>query len=155
MLNGTSSSGKSSLARALQSELVEVYLHCTLDLFWNMTPSGVPAGSVNFPKMKLAMAYSVRALAVTGHNVIVDTIYNGNKSHQEMVGVLGSVNLLTVKVFCQDEELFHREKARGDRKIGLARSQLVTVHTGIVYDIEIDTTSKSVKQSAQQVITYL
>ncbi|MEP4058434.1 MAG: hypothetical protein ABJL70_02210, partial [Parasphingorhabdus sp.] len=81
VLNGTSSSGKSTLSRELQRKLNDTYLHCQLDAFWNMTPQDIPANSLNFPAMKLAMAKSVRALADTGHNVVVDIVHSGLKSH--------------------------------------------------------------------------
>lgn len=38
LLNGTSSSGKSTLAKALQSVLDEPYLYIDGDLFWRMFP---------------------------------------------------------------------------------------------------------------------
>jgi chloramphenicol 3-O phosphotransferase len=37
-LNGTSSAGKSSVARALQDRLDELYLHVQLDVFMQMVP---------------------------------------------------------------------------------------------------------------------
>ena len=37
-LNGTSSSGKTSIARALQERLAEPYLHCPVELFEQMIP---------------------------------------------------------------------------------------------------------------------
>ena len=84
ILNGTSSSGKTTLARELQSQCSEVYLLCSLDAFWDMTPYCIPAGSKNFPNMKLALAKSVRALAETGHNVIVDIVFCGQKTYFEL-----------------------------------------------------------------------
>jgi chloramphenicol 3-O phosphotransferase len=39
LLNGTSSSGKSSVARALQEVLSEPYLHLGIDTFIAMLPS--------------------------------------------------------------------------------------------------------------------
>jgi chloramphenicol 3-O phosphotransferase len=37
-LNGTSSAGKSSIARALQAKLDDLYLHVPLDVFLQMVP---------------------------------------------------------------------------------------------------------------------
>jgi len=67
-----------------QAQYSEVYLLCSLGAFWNMTPYGIPAGSNNFPNMKLALAKSVRALAETGHNVIVDIVFCGQKTYIEL-----------------------------------------------------------------------
>ena len=152
VLNGTSSSGKTTLARQLQLMLPDVYLLCSLDAFWDMTPNNCPAGSKNFPNMKLALAKSVRALAETGHNVIVDILFCGEKTHFELTQELGSLNLTIVKVECDLAELQKRELARGDRSIGLAESQLDKVHKGVLYDLAVNTLDNSPEQCAQKII---
>ncbi len=155
VLNGTSSSGKSTLARELQQRLEETYLHCQLDAFWNMTPQTIPANSMNFPKMKLAMAKSVKALADTGHNVVVDIVHSGLKSHLEFSNVLKSIVLLVVKVDCALDELERRELERGDRRLGLAKSQLDDVHGAIPYDLEIDTSILPLSECVEKIAAKL
>jgi chloramphenicol 3-O phosphotransferase len=44
-----------------------------------------------------------------------------------------------------------RERARGDRLIGLARWQLDRVHVGVAYDLEIDTTAASPLECARMI----
>ena len=155
ILNGTSSAGKSTLSRVLQTELQDVYLHCTSDAFWDMTPRDIKANSINFPKMKLAMAKSVRALAETGHNVIVDIVFNGSKSYLEMSGELKGLTVIMVKVQCDKAELQRRELARGDRKQGLAESQLATVHVDVPYDVDVDTSKYSPLECAKKVMVHM
>ncbi|TMP77330.1 hypothetical protein CWB73_20330 [Pseudoalteromonas phenolica] len=152
VLNGTSSAGKTILARHLQSKCSEVYLLCSLDAFWDMTPYRIPAGSINFPNMKLAIAKSVRALAETGHNVIVDLVFCGQKTYRELTHELEQFNLKIVKVECPLEELEKRELARGNRRVGLAKSQYESVHCGVLYDLEVNTFLNSPEQCAQQII---
>jgi chloramphenicol 3-O phosphotransferase len=152
ILNGTSSSGKTSLARELQSTCEEVYLLCSLDAFWNMTPFDIPAGSKNFPHLKLALAKSVRALAETGHNVIVDIVFCGRKTFDELTYELAGLTTKFVKVYCPLEELTKREIARGDRSLGLAESQFNSVHDSVVYDLTIDTFKHSISACANQII---
>jgi chloramphenicol 3-O phosphotransferase len=155
ILEGTSSSGKTTLARELQAKLDGIYLHCQLDAFWNMTPPSVSASSLNFPRMKLAMAKSVRALADTGHNVIVDIVYGGLKSHLEFSNVLTGINTWTVKLSCSLGELERRELARGDRRPGLARSQFELVREPIPYDLELDTSILSPSECAARIARLL
>jgi len=143
ILNGTSSSGKSKLAKALQHRLEGTYLHCSLDAFWNMTPSDIPANSINFPNLKSAMVQSIGFLARTGHNVIVDIIYSGEDTHRQMTHALKDVHMTTVKVECPSAELRRRELKRGDRKIGLAESQISSVHQNVCYDLVLDTSKAS------------
>ncbi|WDE02599.1 chloramphenicol phosphotransferase CPT family protein [Thalassomonas actiniarum] len=152
VLNGASSSGKTTLARQLQSKLSEVYLLCSLDAFWDMTPYGVSAGSKNFPNMKLALAKSVKALAETGHNVIVDIVFCGQKTYLELTNELELFNLKVIKVECPLVELEKRELARGDRKLGLAKSQYESVHNEVLYDMIINTHINSTEQCAQKII---
>jgi len=155
VLNGTSSSGKTTLAKQLQSKCSDVYLLCSLDGFWNMTPYNIQASSTNFPNMKLALAKSVRALAETGHNVIVDIIFSGHKTYSELTSELNGIKLKVVKVECPLEELKKREIARGDRKIGLATSQFESIHNGVQYDLNVNTLNNSPSECAQKIIESL
>ncbi len=152
ILNGASSAGKTTLSRCLQSTFSEAYLVCSLDAFWNMTPYDIPAGSKNFPNMKLALAKSVKALAETGHNVIVDIVFCGEKTYREMISELSQLNLTLVKVECSLAELEKRELARGDRKIGLASLQYESVHRGVLYDLTVNTENHSPEQCAQAIL---
>ena len=155
VLNGTSSSGKTTLTRELQSQYSEVYLLCSLDAFWDMTPYGIAAGSKNFPNMKHALAKSVRALAETGHNVIVDMVFCGQKTYRELTKEPAGLNLTIIKVECPLDELENREVARGDRDIGLAKSQYASVHEEVVYDLVLNTLANSPQQCALNVIESL
>jgi chloramphenicol 3-O phosphotransferase len=47
--------------------------------------------------------------------------------------------VLWVGVRCGPEIAADREIARGDRTVGMAASQAETVHHGVAYDIEINT----------------
>jgi chloramphenicol 3-O phosphotransferase len=152
VLNGTSSSGKTTLARELQSQSLEVFLHCSLDAFWDMTPYGMPAGSKNFPNMKRALAKSVRALAETGHNVVVDIVFCGQKTYIELIEELKGLSLTIVKVECPLGELEKREVARGDRKIGLAKLQYENIHDGVIYDLNINTAVNSPDKCAKEIL---
>lgn len=155
ILNGASSAGKTTLATALQSSLPDTYLYCPLDAFWNMTPPTIPASSENFPHLKRAMARSVRALAETGHNVIVDVIFRGGRDYTAFREELAGIDSIVIKVECPIEELKKRERQRGDRKIGLAEQQFSTVHRGVTYDMTVNTACDSPSGCADKVGAYL
>lgn len=154
VLNGTSSSGKTTTARAIQSISAEQYLLCQLDAFWHMTPRHVPASSKNFPNMKLALAKSVRGLVETGHNVIVDIIFCADKTYAEISSELKGIDLTIVKIDCPLAELAKREEQRGDRKIGLAQSQYKAVHIGADYDLVINTANHTPEQCAEMILAH-
>ncbi|WP_421781863.1 chloramphenicol phosphotransferase CPT family protein [Kiloniella litopenaei] len=150
ILNGTSSAGKTTLAKEIQARFKSVYLHCSSDMFWNMTPRRIPASSISFPNLKLAMAQSIKSLALTGHNVVVDTIFPGRQSQDDIIKTLGDIESITVKIECSLAELNRREQVRGDRKPGLAASQITTAHTDIIYDLTIKTDENSPHECVQK-----
>jgi chloramphenicol 3-O phosphotransferase len=68
---------------------------------------------------------------------------------------LAAFPMLMIGVYCEAAELAKRELARGDRKVGLAMSQLDLVHAGKEYDFRVDTTRESPEQCAQQIASWL
>lgn len=155
ILNGASSAGKTTTAKMIQSLSAQPYLLCALDAFWDMTPPHIPAGSKNFPHLKLALVKSVKALAETGHNVVVDIVFCGQKTYQEFNNELSELETLMVKVTCPIDKLKQREVDRGDRRIGLAESQLHNVHQGVIYHLEINTDKSSPEQCAHKIFNML
>lgn len=155
VLNGASSAGKTTLAKALQSSLPDTYLYCSLDAFWNMTPPTIPASSENFPHLKQAMARSVKALVETGHNVIVDIIFRDSEDYAVFREEFAGVHSVVIKVECSLEELKRREYQRGDRKIGLAETQFHTAHRHITYDFEVNTAEHDPDACVNQVLAFL
>lgn len=152
VLNGTSSSGKSTLAKRIQSISTEVFLHLTLDMFWDMTPTRVPASSKHFPNMKKAIAKAAKGLSETGHNVIVDIIFSGKQTQQEFIDEFELANLYFIKVECPITELKRRESERGDRALGLAESQLASTHAGVIYDLEVNTLKQEKKEQVENIL---
>ena len=56
-----------------------------------------------------------------------------------------------VGLFAPLDILETRERGRGDREIGLARWQHERVHQGMIYDLEIDTTTTTPLENAQRI----
>jgi chloramphenicol 3-O-phosphotransferase len=153
-LNGTSSSGKTSITHTLSQQLNQPYLHCPIDLFEQMIlHQQIQRGVV--PDLKAVQAgftACIAALASQGNNVIVDDVicepfsYPGTQSplttqellHQR-VRTLHTFNLLYVKVYCPLPIVEQREQMRGNRTLGLASFQFHRVHQDSLYDVEVDT----------------
>jgi chloramphenicol 3-O phosphotransferase len=79
-------------------------------------------------------------MARAGARVIFADVFLGGAASQERVRAgLEGLAVLWVGVRCAPEIAADREIARGDRAAGMAAAQAATVHQGVAYDIEIDT----------------
>jgi chloramphenicol 3-O phosphotransferase len=144
ILNGASSSGKTILCKKLQEVLTEPYIHLEEDRFVFNTYherflDGDRAPEI-FRKTMLGYYRSLRAFLSAGHNVLADTGFYTPELLAECVRELEQERVWLIGVHCSVEELERRERARGDRQPGLAKGQATTIHAGVLYDIEVDTT---------------
>jgi chloramphenicol 3-O phosphotransferase len=157
--NGTSSSGKTTLAKELQALLDDHFLHVCFDTFYQMLPARfkptTPADSKHGERVHLGFEYSIPALAKAGNRLIVDYPFHYADSLPRCLDLVSGYTLLYVGVFCPIEVLEQREVARGDRKIGLSRYQAPRVHLNSEYDVEIETHELSPNQAAQKVLLTL
>jgi chloramphenicol 3-O phosphotransferase len=149
LLNGVSSSGKTTLAKALQETLETPYLHVGIDAFLDMMPQRFDEGG-SFAYVALlgpvfsGMYGSIVALAEAGNDLIVDHVMiEGEEPANwtaECLERIAPLDVLKVGVHCSLEELKRREAEREDRNMGLAEWQFTRIHKTISYDVEVDTT---------------
>lgn len=175
LLNGPSSSGKSSIAKALQETLDAPYLIMGIDTFISMMPektnklgdatetaegfywetqktSGEPIYRVRKgaygSQVNEAYRTTVKHLVESGLKVIVDEVADGNQEIEIWRNLLEEHHCFYVGIKCSEAVLEQRELARGDRKVGSALEQVQRVHRGVNYDLVIDTTSASPQECA-------
>jgi chloramphenicol 3-O phosphotransferase len=154
VLNGGSSSGKTGIARCLQAILPQPWISLSVDdLVEALPPSLTDSGSgiafgqhgevlvgAGFREIEAAWMAGVAAMARAGARVVFDDVFLSGAASQQRVRVgLEGLAVLWVGVHCAPEIAAGREIARGNRAAGMAASQAETVHQGVVYDIEIDT----------------
>jgi len=160
-LNGTSSSGKTTIARALQEKLTEPYMYVSIDNYFHMYPERflLPASRAQamvlerlVPAVVSGLHRSVAALAQAGNNVLVDHLLQDDGSLEECVENWAGLDVLFVGVKCPLKIAEQREKKRGDRTIGAARSQFERVHAHDLYDLEIDTSRLNVNECVTKII---
>ena len=161
VLNGASSAGKSSLAKALQRALREPHLHVALDAFRAMEPADYWRGIDTTVTQRWiaglcrAMHSTVAAFAESGQHVIFDTALDKTSVADAFNADLGHLGIRLIGVHCELDELERRETARGDRPSGLARRQLATIHAGRAYDFSVDTTRTSASDCAAAIANWL
>ena len=168
LLNGTSSSGKTSLLRALQDALDGPWLDAGIDKFLWMLPKrylrsplwddvlgrATEAGPTGQQLMS-GMHHAIAALAQTGNHVVADHVLVDPRWVDECARLFCDLPAYLVAVRCPLDVLEQREQQRQDRTLGQARAQFDLVHAHGVYDLEVDTSLASPEQCAQQVIERL
>ncbi len=160
VLNGGSSSGTTSIGRHLQDQLVRPWLLLGVDDLIDVAPSSVisygPEGEVvlgeQWRALEAAWSHGVAAMARAGAGVIIDDVFlDGALSQQRTSDHLEGLDVLWVGVRCAPEVAAARERARGDRPVGMAARQADAVHRGVVYDVEVDSASASAEECARRI----
>jgi chloramphenicol 3-O phosphotransferase len=158
LINGASSSGKTTLARSLQAALDEPFWHYSFDTLreWGVLPlERISAGDFDWAGMRPSVFdgfhRSLPVFAKAGNNIIVDHIIETREWMGDLVQLLAALDAFFVGVHCPLEELERREHARGDRRTGEARDDFKRVHEHCLYDFEINGTLDT-DQSALQLI---
>ncbi|CAA9264948.1 MAG: hypothetical protein AVDCRST_MAG41-2595 [uncultured Corynebacteriales bacterium] len=161
LLNGTSSAGKTSLAKALQRRWPGPLLAIGIDTVvfalpgrwldppgWHevfvYTGSGdglrITPGPLG-DRLAAGLHRSVAALAGEGFDVVVDHVLLSAGWVADAAAAWAGHPVLSVGVRCPLAEVVRREATRGDRTLGQARAQFVPVHAHAGYDLEVDTST--------------
>lgn len=145
LLNGASSSGKSSIAGALQAHIEEPFWHFSID---HLREAGVlpleriRRGDFKWPLMREeffeGFHRSLPAFASAGNNLIVEHIVETPTWMNRLVMLLSGFDVFFVGIHCPLEELERREAGRADRPMGDAARDFETIHRHAVYDLELN-----------------
>ncbi len=144
LLNGVSSSGKSTVGRALQQVLPDPWFLFPVDALGSMRSIEQTAAQseseIEATLRRTCMGYhrAVAGLVSVGNHVIMDYPLSEPWRLRDLLDVLDGYDVTLVEVHCDAAELDRRERARGDRPLGLAASQVVCAHED--RDISVDTT---------------
>ncbi|HEV8546952.1 MAG TPA: hypothetical protein VGQ64_11700 [Candidatus Limnocylindrales bacterium] len=163
LINGTSSSGKTTLVKGLQSILPELWLEMGIDRFAYALPGRV-LGQPTWPQLfryvrrdgqsdrpftiettALGRQFisgihaTAASLADAGLNVIVDHVLLERAWLEECARMWAPFSVLFVGVRCPLGVVLRRELERKDRTLGQAEAQFGVVHGWGAYDVEVDT----------------
>jgi chloramphenicol 3-O phosphotransferase len=159
LLNGTSSAGKSTLARALHELLPEPYYYRSLDHFRQGYADRywLADDGTLFRRVMHAYLLSLRALASLGHNVIAEAVITPDRLDMYL-SLFTECPVFLVGVRCPLEVAQRREWARTDRFSGpldLAALNADQVHAHGHYDLEVDTSLCKPGEAARRIIAAL
>jgi len=111
-LNGASSSGKTTLAKELQSAVQRPYLHVSLDAFLHRLPAMFlkdAAFARDLPRLLAGFYASSAAIARAGNDVVVDTVLQEPSWVGPCVIAFDGLEVVFVAVRCSLEALEDRE----------------------------------------------
>ncbi len=173
LLNGSTSSGKTSIARGLLAALPQPYLHFGIDTIFPALPPSLcetPLGYVfahepdgampillgeGFLGVSRAWRRMIRAGVDAGQRFVIDDVWITPEDRPDWEAVLAGLDVVFVGVRCGIAELQRRELARGDRGVGQALSQHRTVHSRGPYDLEVDTTATPSADCVAAILAHL
>lgn len=169
MLNGASSSGKSSIADELVGRLPGRVRAVSYDRPQSLVASSPVGGIRVAATLARALTFdastalrhagpvaafsAARALADGGITTVLDVVMTRSQTVAVMSELLGAARFL-VGVRFSLEELLRREQSRPTRR-GLAAQQVDVVHAHLTYDIEVHTDTESVEDCATRIIAAL
>lgn len=178
LLNGASSSGKTSIARSVQYLSKEPWLTFGVDTFIEMATYPSPGrddeyfafvpgendrgplvsvkAKRNRAKLFDGMADFGLLLADRENNLIIDEVLLNDQQLKLYVDRLVKHTVYFVGVKCDLGIMQEREYLRQNRHIGLSNGQFDIVHSGTrEYDLTVDTSNVSIFEIAQEIITFI
>ena len=181
VLNGTSSSGKTSIARALQARWPTPLLYLALDTVIGMMPFQY-TGNGTLAKDgysleeteedgKRVVKYSVgphgkflnaelarlaSTLCSAEYDVILDHVITDDETMIALAECTVGHSAYLIAVRCDGRVTEARERSRGDRLIGLAAGQTDSVHDGLrPYDLSVDSSQSAPDELAEAIIRHV
>lgn len=168
LLQGVSSSGKTTLGRALQRSLEEYWWLLDADMISEMQPTAYFVPIPFHPTREERPHRSwdpdavldgwldgyfgaATAIARSGSNVIMVGGWLKVEWLLRMADALDGLSSLIVGVYCSEAEAERRESARGDRATGYSRSQWESVHLFTPYDVVVDTSKESMEVCVEKI----
>lgn len=151
LLNGPSSSGKSTLARKLQavigSRRDQPYALVSIDDLLPMSPTE-PIHEDDVFEINAALCARVWEALKTAPGVIVDHVITSERIFRQTQSLLGAYPLTLIRVICPLPLLRQREAARQDRCPGSAEASEKYLFPKEGYDLTVDTSRKTPAENA-------
>lgn len=154
LLNGSSSSGKSTLAKALQALIVdkrnERYEIVSIDDFLKMSTEDVIYEDDVF---EISGALCEKALQILKGNqgVIIDHVITSERIFNQLNERLNSHHMWLIHVTCPLEVLQKKEKERKNRCSGSAEASYTYLFPKEGYDLTVDTHFMNASECANKI----
>ncbi len=155
LLNGSSSSGKSTLAKALQvlieDKRKERYDIVSIDDFLKMTTEDVIYEEDVF-EISGALCDKVLQALKENQGVIIDHVITSERIFNQLKELLKPYHLWLIHVTCPLEILQKREQERKDRCLGSAEASYTYLFPKEGYDLIVDTHFMTGSECANKIL---
>lgn len=163
VLNGTSSSGKTTVARAFQDVAPSVFLNFSIDSIlsalppsvWERIVAGLPVPDLRLASLVRAFYACTGQFLGMGHDLVIDHAATARYHAESLLAACEGHETLIVGIDCPISVARAREAARGDRPRGLAEQQVATIHSWLEYDLVVDTSKESPSEAAASILAAL
>lgn len=136
ILNGTSSSGKSTIATELKKKLPASFCYYASDQLADADFRASMTTADERLRFFDGFHRSIASFALAGNDLIVEHIVEEQSWADDLRALLAAFDTFWVGVHCDVETLEKREIQRGDRALGEAKFHLKT-HGYCTYDFEV------------------
>lgn len=158
LLNGPSSSGKSTLSIALQKSLEyetgKKYGIISIDNFLDMTINEVIYEDDVF-EISPKLCKAAIDMALSQKNIIIDHVITSKRIFNQLIKALEFCDIYLISVTCPLQELIRREQKRKNRCLGSAEASFQYLFPQETYDLTIDTFETSIEECTLQIIKAL
>lgn len=158
LLNGPSSSGKSTLAKALRECISKEgngkYEVVSIDDFMKISQTETIYEDDVF-EISGDMCKKALELLEAGRGVIIDHVITSERIFNQLTEQLSTYPIRSVRIACPLHILKTRELVRGDRCIGSAEASAKYLFPKEGYDLTVDTGAKSPEENARLIADVL
>ncbi len=154
LLNGSSSAGKSTLAKALQALIEdkrnERYEIVSIDDFLKMTTEEVIYEDDVY-EISGSLCEKVMQVFNANQGVIIDHVITSERIFEQLKEAVSPQHLWMVHVTCPLEIIQKREQARKDRCPGSAEASYTYLYPKDGYDLTVDTYFMTASECANRI----
>ena len=153
LLNGPSSAGKSSIAKALRQKLRDGGGAAVISLDDHLQMSAnEPIWEDDVFAVMPRMCADIQTALREGKTVIIDHVITSARIHRALLEAIAGFRMKTVRVRCDAETLRRREAERGDRCAGSAEASLRYLYPKTGYDLCVDSGEASPAALAEEIV---
>jgi chloramphenicol 3-O phosphotransferase len=155
LLNGASSSGKSTLAKVLQSCIKDVkheeFAIVSIDDFLKMTTNEAIYEDDVF-EISLKLIDKTIEILNTNQGVIIDHVITSERIFNQIIEVLNSYKIYLIHITCPLEEIIKRESQRKNRCIGSAEASFHYLFPKDNYDLTLDALKLTLEECSSSIV---